>query len=516
MLRPRSSWYSLILALVVAHIGMAIPASASVGDGRGITLLQCISSSLEHTPALLSEKQALRVSEAALEEARSWYDPNVSLSSTYMKEARSMVNGGNLHVFSSRLSVTQRLPSGITVTPAITLDRSATNADGSITTNSASSGITIILPLFRGFGKNNIYRTTREAAGQLLEAEKQAFVNVLETTIYGTASVYWNYVYVWRQRELARRLTESAESQLKATRALAQAELIAPLMIDQANAYLRQAKAAEITAVLSVEEIWQELLLAIGLDPSLHAVPEAPMDSFPIPSETFCSEMPAIDALQSLAANERADLHASRLQSASSSTLLEGYRNQLGHDISLQLWGGYSGSSIGNGFGDYLSSATQQIPGANLGATITWEIDAGNRADHAAYIRQQAQLELCMIQESQLERSIKSGVVIALAAVRNAGEVYRLNLKSADAYRRLKDGELQKFRMGMSDIFNLQSASNNLALAEQQLLMAEKSFAMAVLELRRSTGMLVEDRDGMANIRAANLLTVPQTAGGRP
>ncbi|NTU68889.1 MAG: TolC family protein [Chlorobiaceae bacterium] len=517
MLRPRSARNFIFILLSGAGVGFAQPTLGSVGDGsKGISLLHSVKTGLEHAPAILQEKQVLRSSAAALQTAQSWYDPTISLNSAYRKDARDLSAGGNLHTLSSALSATQRLPSGIALAPAITVDRSATNEFGSIPASRTTAGLTVTVPLFKGLGKDNIYRTTRQAAAQSLEAEKQTLVSVLETSIYGTTSAYWDYLQAWRQRDLARRLTESAEGQLKATRALAEADQIASFMIEQASAYLQQSQALEVIARLAVEESWHGLLLAMGLDPASNPIPEPPIDGFPIPAGRLEMTLPAIDSLQALATMERADLQAVRLSSASAATLLDGYRNQLKPDISLQLWGGYSGSSIGDGFGDYFSSAMQQIPGPNLGATLTWTIDAGNRADHAAYLRQQAQLEQTRIRESELERTARSAVVIALSAVRNAAEVYRLNLKSTEAYRRLRDGELQKFRMGMSNIFNLQTTSNNLASAEQQLLSAEKSFALAVLGLRRATGTLVEERDGLANIAAANLLTVPQPAGGRP
>ncbi len=51
------------------------------------------------------------------------YDPTIALSSAYRKDAGTAPDGGDLHTVSSGLSVTQHLPSGITVAPAITINR---------------------------------------------------------------------------------------------------------------------------------------------------------------------------------------------------------------------------------------------------------------------------------------------------------------------------------------------------------------------------------------------------------
>jgi len=501
-----------IAMLAVCMVLLPFPAT-SVQAGEGISMLQSVRIGLEHSPAVLTERQALRISLSTLEDARARYDPTIALSSAYRKDAGTAPDGGDLHTVSSGLSVTQHLPSGITVAPAITINR--TDKEGTAASSAAAAGMTITVPLFKGLGSSNLYRSNRNAAKLSLEAERRTLVDILESSTYATAGAYWSYVYAWRQRELARTLTESAESQLNATRALAEADAIATLMIEQASAYLQQSQASEASSELAIQQAWHGLMLAMGFDAAKYPVPQPPVDRFPVPGAGFKASLPGIDSLQAVAMRNRADLQARRLGSQAASTLLEGYRNERRPDISLSLWGGYTGSSDGDSFHDYLRSATGNIPGTSVSAGLTWTIDAGNRSAEAAYITRSAQLEETRILEAELDRSVKSTVTLAFAAVRNAADVYQLTRNSTGSYRRLKEGELRKFRMGMSDIFNLQTASNNLATAELQLLSAEQSFALAVLGLRRATGTLVAEEGGAATIQAANIFSVPLAKGGQ-
>jgi len=506
----------MAIGLGFAFFLSAVPVLGQTAVDPGISLLQCVQTGLEHAPAILNERQSVRISEASLSQAKSWYDPSLTLSSGYRKVARFILNEGNLHSVSSSLALTQRLPSGITVAPSLELDRSDTNLEGSIASTGASAGMSITVPLFRGLGSSNRYRTTRVAAEQSLEAERKVLVTSIATSTYATASAYWGYVYACNQLDLAHILTESAESQLKATRALAEADQIALFMVDQADAYLQQSKASEISAALSVEQSWHALILSMGLDLQVQPVPAKPSDAFPVPEGGFLAALPSLDSLQAAALRNRSDLHAGALDTASAATVLEGYRNERKPHISLTLWGGYSGASTGDAFSDYFTAVNHNIPGISLSASLSWAIDIGNRSNQAAYISKLALLEQNRIREAALQRSIRSEIATALSSVRNAATLYKLNLVSAEAYKRLKDGEMKKFKMGLSDIFNLQIASNNLFSAEMQLLAAKKSFAQSILDLRLATGSLVDVVDGSVTIGPANLIALPGNKGERP
>jgi outer membrane protein TolC len=504
------------LGLVVALSLSPVPVLAQDVGKQGIFLLQSVRTGLEHAPAVEAERQGVKISEASLSRARSWYDPTLTLSSGYRKDAHFAESGGNLHTVSSSLALSQRLPSGITVAPTLGFVRSSTNLDGSIGATAGSAGMSISVPLFKGLGDRNLNRATRDAARQSLKAEKEILVTTVATSAYQIASAYWNYVYACGQLDLAHVLTGSAEHQLNATKALAEADQIAQLMVEQADAYLQQSKASEISAALAVEESWHALLLAMGVDPADQPVPAKPEDVFPVPEQGFLADLPSLDTLQVMALRNRSDLRSGAYGTAAAATLLEGYRNERKPDVSLILWGGYSGTSSGNGFSDYFTALNHNVPGTSVSASLSWAIDVGNRLDQAAFQTRLAMLEQSRIEEAVLQRSVRSGVATALASVRNAAAVYRLNLVSAEAYGRLKEGEMKKFRMGLSDIFNLQTASNNLASADMQLLAAKKTFAQAILDLRMATGSLIDVTDGSVTITSANLVSLPKQEGGLP
>ncbi|WP_165498838.1 TolC family protein [Chlorobium sp. N1] len=508
--------HSRALWLAAALFLPAVPLQAQDAAEQGISLLGSVRTGLTYAPAVQSERREVLKSEASLTEARSTYDPSLTLSSGYRKDAGLAESGSNRHTLSSSLALSQRLPSGITLAPTLSLVRRSTNLEGTTAETEGSAGMSIVVPLSRGLGSRNLSRATRNAARQSLEAEQEQLVATLATSAYRTASAYWDYVYACSQLDLAHLLTQSARHQLNATRVLAEADQIARLMVEQADAYLQQSRASELSAALALEERWHALLLAMGQDPADYPVPAKPSDDFPVPENDFPAGLPSLETLRRAALRNRSDLRSEALATAAAATTLEGYRNEQKPDVSLTLWGGYGGTSAGDEVGDYFTALNHNIPGTSLSASLSWAIEGGNRANQAAFQTRLAMLEQRRIEEAALQRSVGSGVATALSSVRNAAALYRLNLVSAEAYGRLKEGEMKKFRMGLSDIFNLQTASNNLASADLQLLAAKKAFAQAILDLRMATGSLVEVTDGSVRLTSANLVSLPTEEEGRP
>ena len=168
---------------------------------------------------------------------------------------------------------------------------------------------------------------------------------------------------------------------------------------------------------------------------------------------------------------------------------------------------------------DYFSSLTTSIPGLNVSATLHYLFDTGNHSDEADFVRSQARYETALLNRQALERNIDGGVGVAAALVKNSAAIWRLSEQSARTYRLLTAAELKKYRMGMSDLFKVQSVTTDLANAEKQLLASKKAYASSLLTLRFQLAALMEVRsDGQFSVEECNLVTVPQPeqTGKRP
>ncbi len=471
-----------------------------------ISLAETVNLALQKNEGILLQKEVLNNVHGSFLQTRSLFDPVLSLSTGYSNDMLPAVMGPSSRSIVTSLSVSNLLPIGITITPAVSIKQIRL---GSMASNQAQSGVTFDIPLFAGFG-NNVSKTARDAAEIEYRAAGFGCYQAATTGVYNTAAAYCDYLYAYLLLQVDHELTESAEKQLHATQALAHADEIAFQRVDLARAYLENSRATEQTAVLQLKAAWELLLLSTGSRPSGREAPETPIDFFPEPHPGVLGSLIDSTLLSDYALSHRSDLKALYLQKSAAVQRLEGSKNLLKPNVSLSLWAGYNSQISGTSFQDYVFSVTRNIPGTSVSATITYTLPIGNNSAQSNYIQNMAAYETSLINQEALARNVLSTVSLDVASVRNAIFVYEMSRKSAESYRRLKEGELKKFRMGMSSIFDLQTISNNLASAEIQLLGAKKTYALAVLNLRYATGTLLKGNDELFTVEAKNLFTIPK------
>ncbi|MEI6638827.1 MAG: TolC family protein [Chlorobium sp.] len=468
-----------------------------------LSLMEAVRTALDHAPGVLTQRESLLISESDVLGARSAFDPHASLSFGYRKDALAL---GDIKTATTILSTSMLTPFGLTVTPQVSVVGSTPS--NTLSSSEASAGVTFTLPLMEGLG-DNISRTALSASRKRYKAESLTLQHTAGRTVYQVAESYWNYLYAYRTLKLNQQLSQSAQESYKATRALAGAGEVAVVRADQAQAYLQQAQASEINAVQALGQSWNTLLLSMGSDTVGRESPEEPLDFFPVPDGDVSLLLAEDGALKAKAFASRADLQALKLQGDAAADILLGSRNRMKPKVDLELWAGYNGLQDGATFMNNLSSLSTGIPGVNISATLRYSLDAGNHSDEAYYINSRSQVEIAAINRQELGRSIESSVALAVASVKNSAAIYRLSKESARSYRLLNTAELKKYRMGMSDLFKVQSVLNDLASAEKQLLAAEKAYASSLLTLRYEVASLLRVKEGSFTVEMNDLVTIP-------
>ena len=488
----------LIVFAISLMFLLPLPASASV------SLLEMVRTALDHSPGILLERQNMRSSESSVLATRSPFDPQISLSSGY-SHVDSTALVPELKTVSSTLSSSTLLPFGLIIAPSVSVKGST--QPGLQTSNVATAGVSFTLPLMQGLG-NNSYRMALRASRKSYEAEGYMLQHTATKSIYSAAGAYWNYVYAYRTLKLDHQLTHNAEESLRATKALAGAGEVAVVRASQAEAYLQQLEATELSDAQALRQAWSDLFIAIGRPTKGREEPEEPIDAFPIPDGDV-ARLGELSKLRTKALSGRADLHALKLQSDATNDLLTGSRNQMKPKIDLILFSGYNGEHKGSTVNDYITSLTSQVPGPNVSATLSYTFAAGNHSNESAFIRSSAVYETAVINREALERTIVEGVGVAAESVKNTAAVWRLSMKSAETYRILNAVELKKFRGGISDLFKVQNVSTDLANAEKQLLGAERAYASALLTFRYQIAALMHEHDGLYSVDEHDLVTIP-------
>ncbi len=499
LFEPISRKVNPIFFAVVAMVLLPCGAKASV------SLLDVVRTALHQAPGVQLQRENLRSAESDVLAARSAFDPHVSLSLGYRHDALSSISGTELKTVTSTLSSSTLLPFGLMVRPEVSV--AGYTPPGSVSSSQASSGITFTLPLMEGLGDNST-RKALSAYRKVYQAENSSLQHTVSSTIYGAARAYWNYLYAYRALKLDHQLREMAENSFRETRALASAGEIAMIRPDQAKAYLQQTEVAEVSSAQSLRQAWNALFFAMGNSIAGRENPEEPVDLFPVPGRAL-SLLDSVSSLKAQALSSRSDLQALRLQSDAANDNLTGSRNRMKPKIDIELWAGYSGQHKGAAIADYLSSLAGEVPGLNVSATLRYMFVTGNHSDEAALIRSRSLYEKSLITREDLERNIIGSVGLAAESVTNAAEVYWLSMQSAGTYRLLHAAELKKYRMGMSDLFKVQTVSTDLANAEKQLLAAEQAYAISLLTLRFEVAALVRVQDGNNSVEQNDLVTIP-------
>jgi outer membrane protein TolC len=108
-----------------------------------------------------------------------------------------------------------------------------------------------------------------------------------------------------------------------------------------------------------------------------------------------------------------------------------------------------------------------------------------------------------------LERTISSGVIVSLGAVRSA----IARLKQADdavhSFQTGLQGERDKYSGGIGSIIEILTVEDKLNSALAEDVQAQLNYALALVQFRFTTGTLAKAGGGTQNVTADTFFTLP-------
>jgi outer membrane protein TolC len=172
----------------------------------------------------------------------------------------------------------------------------------------------------------------------------------------------------------------------------------------------------------------------------------------------------------------------------------------------LDLKAGYGGAGYGSAYVPYtggsaipggLGEAMQQLfewgnPSYNIGLTLTFPIrsrSASMTMANAVIQKKQDQLTL----RSQ-QQNLRQSVLQAVNSFEGAIATAKTQAVSRDYAYKNYDAQYQRFQLGMNQQLDLINASQQLATADLQLVLAQIGVRTALLNLWRQTGELLDQR----------------------
>ncbi|HEX8241836.1 MAG TPA: TolC family protein, partial [Longimicrobium sp.] len=204
------------------------------------------------------------------------------------------------------------------------------------------------------------------------------------------------------------------------------------------------------------------------------------------------------EALVQGALARRADLSAARQAVRAQGVLADAAQAATRPKLDLQLSLGYTGAVPGEAWSGLVTPLYRDLNTWSAGVEVSWQAALGNAAATGTAAQGRALQRQGQVAAEELERRIRSGVAVAAEALRHGEE----ELERADEAVRLSqtsvENEERKFQLGMSTLFDVIQAEDQLTSALLSRISAQERYAQARARLAFETGALVHDEDGRA------------------
>ncbi|HEX8271365.1 MAG TPA: TolC family protein [Longimicrobiaceae bacterium] len=506
-------------ARVLLALALLLPSplggQAARGDSLG--LLEAVNVALASSPRIESARQEVSASRGGVLVAGAPFDPQLR---TFMGSTRESAfdvpgeGGAAADVLETTstygVSLAKRFRWGLTLAPELQGARLGGSAFGAGASNTARAGLGATLPLLRGRGR--VGALGERAAEGSHRAALQGLRHAAAEATLAAVGAYWDY------RAAAERLAVYVESEGRArrlvdeTRVLVQAEERPPSDLNPLLANQGSRSATRIAAEQEVVEARHRLGLALGLPVGRIAALPPPASDFPAPAAGDTAAADA-GALAALAAERRADLAAVREDRRSAELLLRGAEDGRRSRLDLVADVGYTGALPGDGVDRLFRPFYGSLSGWTAGVELSYAPGATDRAARGRAAQGRALLAQSDLAAAELLREVESAVRVAASAAAHARQELEISEGTAALYAASLESEKEKFRLGMSTLFEVLQAEDGLTGARVQRIGSRLRYAQAVARLRFESGTLLEWDGDAPRPGLEALVTVPRAGG---
>lgn len=404
------------------------------------------------------------------------------------------------------VSASRLLHNGVVLAPSISVSRNEFSTLPGVATSAANVSLAAVVPLWKDRGGRVSAAPERAALKALASSEANLTQTIATATADGLSS-YWNYVAATARLVVAIDNESRASRIVSDMRALVAGDerTVADLNVVEANFAAK--RVSRITAQQSVVESRATLGLAMGLEALQASLLAEPAGSFP---DTIALISLRTNAeLLALAMQRRDDLRAARFGEASARAQLDGARDDQRPRFDAVFSIGYAGLAQGYGAKHLVSPLIENVPGANASLQFRYDIPTTNQGARGRGTQAEGLALQQRFAREDLERRVESGVFVATAAIRSAAEL----LMQSDAAIRLSErairNEMQKFRLGVTTVFEVIQSQDALTNAQLTRISAQRTYADALLSLRLQTGTLLDESQRGARLMPDALRAFP-------
>ena len=490
------------LAIPAAALGAAGPARAQSAPAPGLALEQALAAAVERSGGVRAARAQLAGALGGARAASGAFDPTLTSFVTSTRDNTLRWDGGGADaVQPSRtlgvaygVALERRFRSGLVVAPEVRATRREFSPDAAGRNNTASANLVLQLPLLRGAAGQ--LAAPERAAAAVAGAARADLLHAAAVAAQDAANAYWACAAAAERLAVQRQAEERSRRLVEQTRVLVAAQERAQADLNPLLAALAARQAARSAAEQDLAEARRTLGLAMGVEGD--AISSIPLPSTPLPSACGGAPATATEALVRDALARRADLSAARQAVRAQGVLADAAQAATRPRLDLQLSVGYTGAVPGEAWSGLVTPLYRDLNTWSAGMEVSWQAALGNAAATGTAAQSRAAQRQEEVAAEELERGIRSGVAVAAEALRHGEE----ELERADEAVRLSrttvENEERKFQLGMSTLFDVIQAEDQLTSALLSRISAQQRFAAARARLAFETGALVRDEDGRA------------------
>jgi len=444
-----------------------------------LTLEECVARALEKNFDVSIQRLTTTSATGDVEIAKAGYDPNLSLSSSrfFNKTPPNTTSSLSQSTQANRLSVSQKIVTGATVTATGLLDRNYSRPAVTAGLNPAYTGDVGLLvrqPLLKGAG-TGINRAAIERAKLGVSRANTDLKGTVLTVVRNVEAAYYNLVFAREQREVRRFSLEVANKLLDENKARRSSGVATDLDVLQSEVGVANTQRDLVLSNQTVRNNEDALLQLIGqfeFDRPLGAVR---FTDEPVPAFSFANSY-------QLARENQPDYLSSALA-------LEQYKLDLkttkdNRRPQLDLGGSLGQASKENSYGN-ASSEVWNGKGYNWGVDLSLTLPWGFRAENARYRQAQLAHNRGQARRQQIEQDIVVQVRGAIRAVETNQENVRISALAQELSQRQFEQEKARYEAGLSTFRFVQQSQADLDTARVNLLQAKVSLRISLVDLAR-------------------------------
>jgi outer membrane protein TolC len=430
-----------------------------------LTLAQAVAAALGGNFALISSAEAVQTARLRYQSSRAQFFPQ--LTPRYLRGEDEQV---------LILDASQKLPwSGGSVTATGSL-RSRPE-DVSPAPRGTDFNLTLTQPLLRGAGPNATFFDLRNSRRSRIASERAMELARQQVAVEVTRAFY----QVIQQRMLlavARQSLARSESLRRASEARLQVGLVSKLDVFRAQLQASQARQTMVLSEAALQDALERFRTLLGRSPGEPLEPEATAVSEELPDEAE-----ALEILVERARQQRLDLHETRDQVDDARRSAALAKQDLLPQLDLNL--GVTRIGQGPSFGSAWRAGDTRV---NVFLTTSYPLEHSAQSVNKAVadIDVTARTRAVVQREWEVESEVRASVR-DLDQIRKSVDLQRTAVEVAQQQLRLAT---LRYQRGLASNFDVVDAESSLVTARSALVQLLTSYAVARLDLKRTTGTL--------------------------